>query len=456
LAFALETDYHVFTAASEEQALDLMQCQDFDIVLLDLRLGESDGLSVLAKIKAMNQAAIVIIMTAYGSIQSSVEAMKRGAFYYITKPINIDELNTLLKNAAETLSLKYKVSYFSERLAKQGELGGMIGESPAMREVFQLIEKVKDISTNVLLTGESGTGKELAARAIHFTGARRNEQFVVVNCAAIPAGLLESELFGHERGAFTGASQRRIGAFEAAHGGTLFLDEVCEMDMNLQAKLLRAVQEKEVSPVGSTLRRTVDVRIIAATNRDIRGEVKAGRFREDLYYRLNVINIHMPPLRDRREDIPLLTSHFLDKFNKKFGKNVRRFDAAALKILSNYSYRGNVRELENIIERAVALSDGACIYAEDLPNDVYPGQDKNVANRRGTGLIPVFVGDSLADIEKKAILHTLRQAGGNRKETAKILGISERNLRYKLKAYGKEAANFAAPENLAGDAGPRN
>ncbi len=449
LSFALESDYHVFVANSEEQALALTEREDFDIVLLDLRLGESDGLELLSKIKTFNSNTVVIIMTAYGSIKSSVEAMKRGAFYYVTKPINTDELHTLLGNAVETLSLKNKVVYWRDQQAAWTEQAGMIGQSPAMGEVFQLIEKVKDINTNIMITGESGTGKELAARAVHFTGSRRGEQFVVVNCAAIPEGLLESELFGHERGAFTGAVQRKIGAFEAAHRGTIFLDEVCEMDVNLQAKLLRAVQEREITPVGSAFAKTVDVRIICATNRDVRQEIARGRFREDLYYRLNVINVHMPPLRERREDIPPLVGYFVDKFNKKFGKQVAQLDPAALRILGAYAYRGNVRELENIIEHAVALAGESCVYAEDLPNGVYLGQA--VIAHEGAGLIPAFVGDDLATIEQKAILHTLQHTGGSRKEAARILNISERNLRYKLKEYASSAADFAAAAKSAAD-----
>lgn len=449
LSFALESDYYVFIATSEKQACELTDREDFDIVLLDLRLGESDGLELLSRIKAYNQNTAVIIMTAYGSIKSSVEAMKRGAFYYITKPINTDELLTLLGNAVETLSLKNKIGYWRDQQAAWAEQAGMIGQSPAMDEVFQLIEKVKDINTNIMITGESGTGKELAARAVHFTGSRRGEQFVVVNCAAIPEGLLESELFGHERGAFTGAVQRKIGAFEAAHRGTIFLDEVCEMDVNLQAKLLRAVQEREITPVGSAFAKTVDVRIICATNRDVRREIARGRFREDLYYRLNVINVHMPPLRERREDIPLLVGYFVDKFNKKFGKHVVQLDPAALRILGAYAYRGNVRELENIIEHAVALAGEACVYAEDLPRGVYLGQA--AIAHEGAGLIPAFVGDDLATIEQKAILHTLQHTGGSRKETARILKISERNLRYKLKEYASAAADFAVAAKSAAD-----
>lgn len=447
LSFAFESDYHVFTATSEEQARKLIDREDFDIVLLDMRLGKSDGLAFLVEIKEYNKNTIVVIMTAYGSIKTSVEAMRRGAFYYITKPINTDELATLLHNAAETITLKNKVRFWSDRQAGWAKPAGMIGRSQAIREVFQLIEKVKDINTNVLITGESGTGKELAARAVHFTGSRRQEQFVVVNCAAIPEGLLESELFGHERGAFTGAVQRKIGAFEVAHRGTIFLDEICEMDINLQAKLLRAVQEREITPVGSNLAKTVDVRIICATNRDIKGEIGRGRFREDLYYRLNVINLHMPPLRERREDIPLLAGYFIDKFNKKFGKHVRQLDEAAFDILGSYAYRGNVRELENMIEHAVALTDEEYIYAEDLPSGAYIGNVR--PGPEGEKLIPVFVGDDLATIEQKAILHTLRHTGGNRKETARILKISERNLRYKLKEYAGEAAKNAASENFA-------
>ncbi len=435
LQFALETEYEVYTANTEAEILELLHQEEFGIILLDLRLGDSDGLELLTKIKQYKRDIVIIIMTAYGSIQSSVTAMQKGAFYYITKPINMEELKVLLANAAEHLNLKSKIQYLNEKLADKYDLAGMVGKSPAMKQVFNLIEKVKDTETNVMITGESGTGKELVARAIHFGGRRKDESFVVVNCAAIPANLLECEMFGHEKGAFTGAVHSRKGLFELAHKGTIFLDEISEMDINLQSKLLRVVQEKEVTPVGSAVPKKIDVRIICATNRNLTKEITAGHFREDLFYRLNVININVPPLRERVEDIPLLIEYFIRKYSRNLGKNIAGASNGALAILTNATYRGNVRELENIIERAAVLCEEDCICPEDLPGEMSFCQYSAVQDGRQT--IPVYIGEDLETVERKVIMQTLKSLGGNRKETAKILKISERNLRYKLKEYGE-------------------
>lgn len=436
LEFALEDDFLIYTTNSEEQALSLAEVEDFGIILLDLRLGKNDGLETLKKLKMISPKSAIIIMTAYGSIESSVEAMKNGAYYYITKPIDLIQLKTLLNKALEYINLKSRVEYLNEKLIYEYQLSGMVGSSKAMQKVFELIEKVKEIDSNVMITGESGTGKELVARAIHFCGRRKDKPFEAVNCAAIPQNLLEAELFGYEKGAFTGAEHRKKGIFEIADGGTIFLDEITEMDISLQAKLLRVVQEKEIMPVGSEKRKKVNVRIISATNKDIKKEVKEGRFREDLFFRLNVINIHIPPLRERREDIPQLAGYFIKKYSKEMGKNVEGIDDKALEILCRYDYKGNVRELQNILERAVALSDKKILGVEDLPTEVvllsqnFSGEYKN--------LIPVFVGEDLQSVEKKVILYTLKYCKGSRKETAKLLKISERNLRYKLKEYAEE------------------
>ena len=449
LAFALESEYEVYTAITEESALELFTAQEFDLVLLDLRLGKSDGLDVLVKIKELKPSAMVIIMTAYGSIQSSLAAMKQGAFYYITKPINMEELRVLLGNATNYLRLSSRVEHYADKLFREYEQTGIIGRSQAIHNVFNLIEKVRNTDTNVMITGESGTGKELVARAIHFTGGRKGEPFEVINCAAIPPNLLESELFGHERGAFTGAVQRKRGIFELADKGTLFLDEICEMDINLQSKLLRAVQQKEISPVGSTIRKKIDARIICATNRNVTKEISAGRFREDLFYRLNVINIHLTPLRERSEDVPLLVKFFIAKYNRKLGRCVAGIDEIALDALCRYPFKGNVRELENIIERTLVLSDSTCIRIEDLPTDVVClGQGAIACNSKA--LIPVYVGEKLDTIEQKVILHTLKFLKGNRRETAKMLSISERSLRYKLKEYNIEPEKNAEAAKIAG------
>ncbi|MGB9840213.1 sigma-54-dependent transcriptional regulator [Thermovenabulum sp.] len=439
LEFALEDDFLIYTTNSEEQALSLAEVEDFGIILLDLRLGKNDGLETLKKLKMISPKSAIIIMTAYGSIESSVEAMKNGAYYYITKPIDLIQLKTLLNKALEYINLKSRVEYLNEKLIYEYQLSGMVGSSKAMQKVFELIEKVKEIDSNVMVTGESGTGKELVARAIHFCGRRKDKPFEAVNCAAIPQNLLEAELFGYEKGAFTGAEHRKKGIFEIADGGTIFLDEITEMDISLQAKLLRVVQEKEIMPVGSEKRKKVNVRIISATNKDIKKEVKEGRFREDLFFRLNVINIHIPPLRERREDIPQLAGYFIKKYSKEMGKNVEGIDDKALEILCKYDYKGNVRELQNILERAVALSDKKILGVEDLPTEVVLLSQK--FSDEFKNLIPVFVGEDLQSVEKKVILYTLKYCKGSRKKTAKMLKISERNLRYKLKEYEEEEKN---------------
>lgn len=313
LTFALEDEYHVYAFTDPREALPLLERTEIAIVLLDLKIGEYDGMKILEEIKRISPSTIVIIMTAYGSIPSSVEAMRKGAFSYATKPLHIDELEVLMQKAEEVYALQSKVRWLSDELEKVTDNNGLIGESAAMREVFTLIDKVKDIGSNILITGESGTGKEVVARTIHYESKRRNKRFQAINCAAIPSHLLESELFGHEKGAFTGALQRKAGLFVLADGGTIFLDEIGEMDLALQGKLLRVLQERKVMPVGGTEEIEIDVRIVAATNRDLAKEVKENRFREDLYYRLNVIPMHLPPLRERKEDIPLLVKFSLEK-----------------------------------------------------------------------------------------------------------------------------------------------
>jgi DNA-binding NtrC family response regulator len=433
LEFALEDDYEIYTATNEADAIDIIANGEIEVALLDLRLGTSDGIEVLKKIKQINEHIAVIIMTAYGSIQSSVDAMKAGAFYYITKPINIDELRMLLVNATEYISLKSQVHYLNEKLTQVYEIPGMIGASAPMRHVFQQIEKVKDIDATVLVTGESGTGKELVAKAIHYGSCRKNEPFEVINCAAIPDELLESELFGYEKGAFTGAVHRKKGIFELAHKGTLFLDEIGEMDLRLQSKLLRVVQEKEITPLGSEVRKKVNVRLICATNRDLRKEVAAGHFREDLFFRLNVIAIRIPALRERVDDIPLLAQYFVDKYNQKMGKNITGIAADALNCLRDYECKGNVRELENIIERAIVFAEGAQLTIADLPEEVVHARR---STRDGQGmLIPVYIGEDLKSVEKKVIIKTLKYVNDDKQEAAKVLKISERKLWYKIKEY---------------------
>ena len=438
LSFALEDEFRVFEAHTAQAALEAVRQKDIDVVLLDLKLGQTDGMEVLQQMKREKPALVIIMMTAFGSIHSSVAAMKAGAFYYITKPLDMDELRMLLGKAVEYLGLESRVQYLNSKLTEAYEVDGIVGKSALMRQVLAQIEKLRQVDVSVLITGESGTGKELAAMALHYGGARRNEPFEVVNCAAIPLELLESELFGHEKGAFTGALQRRKGLFERADRGTVFLDEIGELDQRLQAKLLRVVQEKEIMPVGSGQRKKIDVRILSATNRDLKQLVAAGKFREDLYFRLNVVNIHLPALRQRPEDIPPLVEAFVTKYNRKMGRSVLKIEAAAIEALVRHDYRGNVRELENIIEKALVFLSGDVLTLQDLPPEVRSPVGTTLQVESGDrAVITLAVGQDMATIQRQAILATLQHCGGDKQKAAELLKISERKLWYKLKEYGE-------------------
>lgn len=431
LAFALEDQYDVVTASNADQALKILEQQEIALALVDLRLGEDSGLDLLRQIVCPERKVMVIMMTAYGSIRSSVECIKEGAYHYITKPIDIEELKMNIEKCLEYKRLSAKVEFLYKEINQRYTTEAIIGRTPGMGTVEQLILKVKDINTNVLLSGESGTGKELVARAIHYQGGRREGPFQVLNCAAIPRDLLESELFGYEKGAFTGADKKKKGRFELADGGTLFLDEIGELEINLQAKLLRVLQDREVTPLGAIEGRKVDVRIIAATNKDLERAMVQGMFREDLYYRLKVITITIPPLRDRREDIPLLVEHFLKKIGSSVGKKVTGIDGKAMEHLKSLPFKGNVRELENMIERAIVLTDTEKIGLKDLAPKEIIGQDYPAVAEK----IIIGLGETLEEVEKKVILKTWEEMGKNQKRTAHILGISERSLRDKLKRY---------------------
>ncbi|MBP1865619.1 DNA-binding NtrC family response regulator [Clostridium tetanomorphum] len=431
LSFALEDNYNIFIANNEKMAMEVVNNNDINIVLLDLRLGDDDGIDVLKKIKEIKPEIVIIIMTAFGSIESSVKAMKLGAFYYITKPINIEELNLLLMKGEEYINLNTKIKYLSNQINKDNKYN-IIGNSKKMKEVFDLISRVKDVDINVLITGESGTGKELVARAIHFQGKRKDKPFYVINCSAIPNNLLESELFGYKKGAFTGAIEDKKGIIELSHGGTLFLDEIGDMDINLQTKLLRVIQDKEIRPIGSTKSISVDVRFVSATNKDLKEEIKNNRFRQDLFYRLNVININIPPLRERKEDISKLVEYFIKKYSVKLDKNIKGITAKALGDLERYNFNGNVRELQNIIERAIVLAESDYIMEEDLSEEIF---NKENTIKEETDLIPIFVGEDMKSIEKKVLQYNLKKFNGNRKKTAEVLNIGERTLRYKIKEY---------------------
>jgi len=436
LQFALEDYYKVITTINPYEGLSIIKEQIIDLVLLDLRLKNDDGIKILKEIKKINEGINVIIMTAYSSIESSVEAIKEGAYYYITKPINMEQLFLLLQKAFEFDSLKKEVHRLHESLNEKSGYGRMIGKSKKMDRIYQLIEKVKDIDSNILITGESGTGKELVARTIHEMGNRKEGPFEVVNCAAIPENLLESELFGYRKGTFTGAIHDKIGKFVSADGGILFLDEIGELPLALQAKLLRVIQDREVTPLGTNKKIKVNFRLLSATNRNLYEMVQKGQFREDLYFRLNVIPIHLPPLRDRKEDLPLFIQTLLEKNSFKMGKPLKQLSNKVKKLLYNYDYPGNVRELSNIIEYAMALSQNDTIELDDLPPYM------NVNNRRihmsdnqDKNLISIPIGTTIKEIEKIVILKTLEYFDGHRKNTAAVLGISERGLRNKLKEY---------------------
>ncbi|KKX54633.1 sigma-54-dependent transcriptional regulator [Brevibacillus borstelensis] len=435
LSFALEDDFDVFTAKDEQTALAALEQEEIDCVLLDLNLGSTSGLELLPKLKKLRPDLTVIMMTAFGTIESSVAAMKAGAYHYLTKPLHLDEVKLLINKALEFQKLHKRVKVLSAAVKQQQSYAGMIGKSQQMQRIYQLIEKVKDIPSNILITGESGTGKELVARAIHYQGVRSQAAFSVINCAAIPETLLESELFGYAKGAFTGAVQQKTGLFERSHGGTVFLDEIGEMPLALQAKLLRVIQERTVTPLGSYSTKEIDIRLIAATNRNLEEEVAKGTFREDLYYRLNVIPIRTPALRERPEDVPLLVDYFLDLYAANMGREKKECSPDVKKKLFAYSFPGNVRELANIIEYAVALSAGEIITMEDLPASlVSQPTEKRLFPKSQEGVF-VPANATLEEAERLVILYTLEKNGGHRKKTADQLGISERGLRQKLKQY---------------------
>jgi two-component system response regulator AtoC len=440
LRFALEDDYQITTATNPQEGLRIIETNVIDMVLLDVRIGNCNGLDILEEIKQQDPSVTVIMMTAYASIESSIQAIKKGAYYYIEKPINMDELHLLMNRALEHKKMSRELEALHEQLEQRRGYEGFIGKSKAMQHVFSLIDRIKNINSNVLIIGESGTGKELVARSIHNTGRRKDGPLEIVNCAAIPETLLESELFGYEKGAFTGATQRKVGKWVAANGGTLFLDEISEMPLPLQAKLLRVLQAREITPLGSNKKISLDVRIISATNKDLKQMVNEGSFREDLYFRLNVIPIFIPPLRERKEDLPLLIDYFLEKYCREMNRKKKLLSADARRLLLDYHYPGNVRELGNIIEYAVALSTNDQIQVEDLPATVREQKQtfSSVSANAESDNLNIPIGFPMKEIEKKVIAATLKHFGGHRQKTARTLQISERSLRDKIKMYALE------------------
>ena len=422
-------------AENGESAVCAVEQQPYDAVLMDIRMRGMDGLTALKAIKEYNPAVPVVIMTAFSAVESAVDALKSGACDYLVKPLDFDVLRLTLERAMEHSALKVENCTLRQQLSRNTSVAqSIVGTSPPIRTLLDMIATVAPAEANVLITGKSGTGKELVARALHQGSGRCDGPLVTVNCAALSEGLLESELFGHERGAFTGADKRRNGRFMQAHGGTLFLDEIGEMPLSMQARLLRAIQQREIQRVGSDEPLTVDVRLVAATNRDLREEVAGGRFREDLFYRLNVVRLHLPELRERREDIPLLAQHFLLLHAQRNRKDVKGFTPKAMDALLHYDWPGNVRELENTIERAVVLLFGSHVSERELPSVVLRGAGAAVEAGASQYEPPPAIG-SLVDMEKEAILRALRDANNNKSEAARRLGISRKTLHIKLKSY---------------------
>ncbi len=421
-----EEGFSVHTTGESFEASKILKKEEFDVIVTDLKMKGLKGLDLLEVAHKVAPMTPVIIITAFGTIESAIKAMKMGAYDYITKPFQMDELVLTVRKALENRLLKKEVIRLRKEVESRYDFHQLIGKSPSMQKIYDLIERISDSSSNVLITGESGTGKELVAKAIHYNGVRKEGPFVAINCAAIPETLLESELFGYKKGAFTDAKSDKKGLIFEANEGTLFLDEITEMPLTLQAKLLRVIEEREVRPLGDTNSYPIDVRIISTSNRDIASLIQQGRFREDLYYRLKVIDIEMPPLRERKEDIPILVQHFIHKFSKELKKAVSSVSEDALKILLNYFWPGNVRELENIIQRAITLSQHEVILPDDLPASIIQKTDEKLFEK---AMEEKFTLDQL---EKEYIKRVLIETGGNKSKAAERLGLDRKTLYRKL------------------------
>jgi DNA-binding NtrC family response regulator len=424
----LEDKYELVEAGDGRQAIEIVRTSEVDLVLLDIRLPEMDGIEVLERIKALDEQVEVILVTAVKTVRTAVAAMKLGAFDYLTKPFEEDDLLSVVGRALERRSLEREVVFLRSELARRHDVGEIVGHHPEMQKLFRLIAQVARTATTVLITGESGTGKELVARAIHRQSPRRDKPFVPVNPAALSETLLESELFGHEKGSFTGAFQRKLGKLEMAQGGTLFLDEIGTLKAELQSKLLRVLQEREIERVGGTRTIRIDVRVIAATNVDLKQAVATRAFREDLYYRLNVMPIAVPPLRDRRDDVPLLVEHFVRRYNAEMNKQVEGLSPEAMTVLREYPWPGNVRELQNIIERLVGLVDTPVIGVNDLPLDVL--LPDSAVRLRQAETLPLR--QATEEFEKQIVMRVLERVRWNRSEAARILGIHRNSLKTML------------------------
>jgi DNA-binding NtrC family response regulator len=435
LKMILKKDYDVFLAKDAEEAFLQIKEHSPDVILLDIILPDLDGLKVLERIKQNEPDIVVIMITATNTAKTAVEAMKLGAYHYVTKPFDNDELRLIISRSLSEKALKQELIFRREEMDKSFDFGNILGKSKGMKDIFKVVKQIADSKSTVLIMGESGTGKELISRAIHYNSNRKNYPFVTINCAAIPETLIESELFGHEKGAFTNAIEKKLGRFEVAHQGTLFLDEIGELSLTTQAKILRFLEEKEFNRVGGSKTIKVDVRLITATNKDLNQMIKKGGFREDLYYRINVVPIVIPPLRERKEDIPILIDHFINKFVLENNKNVKGINKEALEFLMQYEWPGNVRELENLIERVIALTSNEYILANELPYSF-----KNIPKINGLkesvldGKVSFLQAEE--EFEKEVILDALKRTNYIQSHAAEILGISRRILKYKMDKLG--------------------
>ncbi|MBN8537015.1 MAG: sigma-54-dependent Fis family transcriptional regulator [Deltaproteobacteria bacterium] len=435
--------YEITLAEDGQKAKELVQKKSFDLIISDLQMPNMTGIELLKYMRQNYPEVLFMMITAFGTTETAVEAMKMGAYDYLTKPFKIDEVRINIANALKSKNLEFENRSLKKELNKEFSFQNIIGNSPAMHHVFDLIKRVSQAPTNILITGESGTGKEVIAKAIHYNGPLKDKPFVTINCGAIPENLMESEMFGHKKGSFTGAIADKQGLFEVADGGTLFLDEVGELPLSIQVKMLRALQERIVRRVGSTEDTKVDVRIIAATNRNLEDMVQKGTFRQDLYYRLNVIHIKTPALRERKEDIPTLAFHFLKKFNDKLHKNINSISDDAMEMMKKYDYPGNVRELENMIERTVALEAGATVLPESLPPLVMTSSGRKMASSNEIEVTDdgLELDKIIGQIEKELIIKAIHQAGGVKKRAAKLLKITFRSMRYRIEKYNLGTVN---------------
>jgi two-component system NtrC family response regulator len=424
-------DYIIFSASSGKEGIEIAKNNPVDIILSDFKMPDLNGIEVLEQVKRINPEISFVIVTAYGTVENAVKAMRLGAFDYISKPVDLDELDLMIERIVEHKNLKSENQLLKSQLQEKYKISSIVSQSQKMEEVINVAARVADSKANVLITGENGTGKEVLAKAIHYISPRKDAAFVAVNVPALTETLLESELFGHEKGAFTGADKMKKGRFEIAHGGTIFLDEVGDIPQSIQVKLLRVLQEHQFERVGGTEKIEVDVRIIAATNKELEQKIKDGTFREDLFYRLNVVSVKIPPLRERKEDIVPMIENFIQKYSKENSKEKLEISKEVVDVLMKYNYPGNVRELENIIERAVVLSRGKVITLADLPMNIKGFKEEKTIGSLDEGTIT----DQVEALEKQLIYDALQQSGGNQTKAGKLLGLTERNLRYKLKKY---------------------